>query len=272
MCHTRLQREGIENVVPFVLTLCKIMASDSQATDYFDADFTESQMPDDDVLDCDVEKVPKKRSADSQPDGMPPPQRARTLKPRASNASSFADDEFIYVPDEDEEDVPLSQTSHPADDDAPPPLAQSIPQQVSAVAPLVNEVGTVGCIFGPDAHEGVAVDGGFEMLVRIALRCLNLSPRHMLERLAFKYASPMHTAERVSTTYSGTDCIVDHKLAVIVATRMMAGLMVTPGNRSFCAFAIHQTIAAESDDWKRKALIENKRHDSHSLQAVAKAP
>ena len=166
--------------------------------------------------------------------------------------------------------MPLSQTSHPADDDVPPPLMQSIPLAPSNIPPLVNEIGNDGCIFGPNASDGVAVDGGFEMLVRIALRCINLSPRHMQERLVAKYASPMQTSERVSTTYSGTDCIIDHKLAVIVATRMKAGLMSSAG--AFCAFTIHQTIAAESEDWKRKALMENKNHDSHSVHAVAKAP
>ena len=184
--------------------LCKMMKAGYDADWEADAD---SQL---DILDCDVESAAQASSMPGPVDMMPPLRSARQLKARASEASSFADDEasqaepagagrqretqpsasqattithfspdFVYVPDDEEDEVPLSQTSHPADDDVPPPLMQSIPLAPSSIPPLVNEIGNDGCIFGPNASDGVAVDGGFEMLVRIALRCINLSPRHM---------------------------------------------------------------------------------------------
>ena len=106
----------------------------------------------------------------------------------------------------------------------PPPLWQSLPAQPRTIAPLVAEIGTMGCIL--PTRPGVAVDIGFELLVRIALRCINLIPRVHLERLAMKYASPDAIQESVSTTYSGTDAIIDAKMAVIVAVRMKFGLQM----------------------------------------------
>ena len=116
----------------------------------------------------------------------------------------------------------------------------------------------------------MAVDMGFELLIRIALRCINLSPRHMQERLVATYAGHSRHQELISKMYSGTECVVDHKLAVIVATRIKAGLRMDV--KDFCAFSVRQTLAAECDEWKRdKAIINRPRYDSHPSKAAAKA-
>ena len=274
----------------------------------FDADGPEVQrQAEKDVLDCDIEpprKLARTATGSATREDFASLAFTRAmetsrLKRHASNASSWADDEasnanataggdthasqattittfvedFTYCPEADDDDVPLSQSlqdTQDQDHQDPPPLWQSLQAPPSTIVPLVDEIGTAGCIFGNDARAGVVVDSGFPFLVRIALRCVNLSPRHMQERLVLKYASHGAVSEKMSTTYSGTDAIVDAKLAVIIAVRMKVGLQTDVNG--FCGFALQQVLAAERDEWKRDmAIINRPRHASHAIGAVAKA-
>lgn len=260
--------------------------------------------------DCDVEEPPTKKMRSLQREDSlaltraMEASRAKRVKRHASNASShasYADDEesrahapvgaggettasqattittfedFTYHPEASEDDPPLSQSSAAEgtqDQQNLPPLWQSAGCILgpSGIGSLVDQIGAAGCIL-PDEPPGVAVDLGFHFLVRIALRCINLTPRPMLERLVLKYASHGAVQESISTTYSGTDAIVDAKMAVIVAVRMKVGLQKHATD--FCGFSLRQVLAAEKDEWKRdKAIINRPRHGSITLGAVAKA-
>ena len=281
--------------------------SQMRPSEQFDADGPESQAAEQDVEDCDVEEPPTKKMRSLQREDSlaltraMEVSRAKRVKRHASNASShasYADDEdsrahapvgargdttasqastittfedFTYRPEASEDDPPLSQSSAAEgtqDQQDPPPLWQSLQAAPSTIASLVDQIGVAGCIL-PD-EPGVAVDLGFHFLVRIALRCINLTPRPMLERLVLKYASHGAVQESISTTYSGTDAIVDAKMAVIVAVRMKVGLQNDVNG--FCGFSLRHVLAAEKDEWKRdKAIINRPRHGSITLGAVAKA-
>ena len=166
----------------------------------------------------------------------------------------------------------MSQVSQHDDVDDPPPLYQSDAAGVAAGNALIKEVGTTGCILGASAGciPGVVVDMGFEYLVRIAIRKILLCPPAVQDRLKLKYGRHTPNSENMSTTRSGSDAIVDHKLAVITACRLMTGVQALVGD--FGSFSIVKTVAAEVDEWKRsKAICGRPRRPSHTFRVLAKA-
>ena len=105
---------------------------------------------------------------------------------------------------------------------------------------------------------------GFEYLVRISMRNILLCPPAVQDRLRVTYGRHMPNSETMSIRWSGSDAIVDHKLAVITACRLMTGVQGRVGE--FCSFSIVQTVAAEVDEWKRsRAICGRQRHPSHTL-------
>ena len=178
------------------------------------------------------------------------------------------DSQFCYI--DDEEDVPLSQVSHHDDNQPPSPLYATDAMLHGRSNKLVKEVGFSGSILGKHhCEEGVCVDMGFEFLVRIAIRNIVIAPAEVQAKLISKYGRQAPNAEKISTTWSGTDACIDHKLAVIIACRLLSGLQNEINE--FCSFSLIQTLSVEIDDWKRaRAICGRERHPSHSLRVLAK--
>lgn len=196
-----------------------------------------------------------------------------------TTVSSFPSPCAFLWQDDPPSQLSLAESQAPQDEareEDPPSLSVSSPPPV--LGDIVKEVGNTGCIV-PDQYfhgrssncgDGIVVDMGFEYLVRIALRCINISPRSVQERLVAKYGRVTRTTERIPTTYSGSDAIIDYKLAVITAVRLKIGMITAVD--SFLSFSVVQTLAAEKDEWKRdRAIINKPRHPSHNLMHVAKA-
>ena len=190
----------------------------------------------------------------------------------ATTVSSFpSPSTFLWRDEVVEEQVPASQAPHDGPPSPLPPVAPLV-----RVADIVQEVGVERCILPAsgrsswaDVDEGMAVKLGFEFLVRIALRAINITPRCVQERLALKYGSDGSITERISTTFSGTDTIIDFKLAVITAVRLKVGAIQHLAD--FLGFSVVQTLAAEQDEWKRdRCIINRTRHPSHTIMHVAK--
>ena len=177
---------------------------------------------------------------------------------------------FMYDPTQDEDDLILSQPVSIHDDGDVLPLWESQPS-IPGHDSLVRKVGTTGCILGPEKRgiDGAVVEMGFEFLVRIALRNILLCPPQVQQRLLTKFGKHTPVSQNISTTYSGTDCIIHHKMAVIIACRLITGLQQKYDDH--CSFTIIQTLAAERDEWKRNRAIQGRpKHPSVTLRVLAK--
>ena len=131
---------------------------------------------------------------------------------------------------------------------------------------LAVQVGEAACGSVLPDVKGIAVEIVAEVIVRMALRTIQMFPRELAMKVVSKYRG--RGGERLSTTFSCSDAVMEAKCAVVIASKMLLGEM---DNRfQNCEYTIDQVVAAEIEQFKCDYLISKTRNSFHRLHAVTK--
>ena len=141
-----------------------------------------------------------------------------------------------------------------------------LPDVFTCAAELASEVGdsTAGSVL-PDV-KGIAVELGSEVLVRMALRTILCLPRELAIKVAKKYQG--QGTERVSTTFSCSDAVMEAKCSIVIAAKLLLGEMQNPC--SDCNYTIDQVVAAEIEQFKADYLVHKTLNSFHRLHCVTR--
>ena len=145
-------------------------------------------------------------------------------------------------------------------------VSSKTPSLFQYMAPLAIEVGDAsnGSVL-PDV-KGICTEIGSETLVRMAMRCILMLPNEQAIRVCNKYKGV--GSERVSTTFSCSDGVMEAKCAIVVAAKMLLGEMQMQFD--CCRYIIDQVVAAEIEQFKVDFLKQKTRAPFHRLQLITK--
>ena len=117
----------------------------------------------------------------------------------------------------------------------------------------------------PDV-KGICGEIGTETLVRMALRCILMLPNEQAIKVCNKYKGV--GSEKVSTTFSCSDGVMEAKCAIVIAAKMLLGEM--ENRLSNCNYTIDQVVAAEIEQFKVDFLKQKTRAPFHNLHVITK--
>ena len=146
-------------------------------------------------------------------------------------------------------------------------VASATPFAFERMADLALEVGEAENGMVVPNTKGICIKLGFEVLIRMCIRTILSMPPDLAVRLCEKYVGK--GVQYVSTTFAGSDGIIEPKCARIVAANMLMGHVHHFPDEEI-HFRLEQTVASEIDPRRVQFLKGKVRCEFHKINAICK--